>query len=380
MRVVHVSTDPGIPVFGTKGASVHVRAVLSELVRAGHEVHLATPRPGGEACDELREVRVHHLPAVGGGDPAERERSAWASDAAVADLLDDVRPDVVYERYALWGRSATRWARGRGVPSVLEVNAPLLREQAEHRVLVDHDGAGEATRSALSAATAVVCVSEPVAEWVRSVRPHEVHVEPNGVDVERLRPRDPGVRGVGPFTIGFVGTLRPWHGTAALVDALALLARGPDADAYRLLVVGDGPDLVPLRERARAAGVDHLVETTGAVAHADVPTLLHRMDVATAPYPPGAQYFSPLKIYEYLAAGVPVVASDVGQVPQALDHGRAGVLVAPGDPGAIAGAVRALRDDPARGRRYAARGRSLAESRSWAGVVRRSLAHAGVAV
>ena len=48
MRIAYVCTDPGIPVFGSKGASIHAQAVLGELSRAGHELHLLTPRPGGE--------------------------------------------------------------------------------------------------------------------------------------------------------------------------------------------------------------------------------------------------------------------------------------------------------------------------------------------
>jgi glycosyltransferase involved in cell wall biosynthesis len=76
------------------------------------------------------------------------------------------------------------------------------------------------------------------------------------------------------------------------------------------------------------------------------------MDIATAPYPPdeaGDSYFSPLKIYEYLAAGLPVVASGVGQIPAALDDGALGVLVVPGDAEKLAEALRALRaDQPSR--------------------------------
>ena len=72
------------------------------------------------------------------------------------------------------------------------------------------------------------------------------------------------------------------------------------------------------------------------------------MDVAVAPYPETAGYFSPLKVYEYLAAGLPVVASEVGQLPELLDHGRLGVLVEPGRADARAHAVADLRADEAR--------------------------------
>ena len=100
---------------------------------------------------------------------------------------------------------------------------------------------------------------------------------------------------------------------------------------WRLLLVGDGPLARTCPPAGRAAGLADRAELTGAVAPADVGSHLHRMDVACAPYPAGgSDYFSPLKVYEYLAAGLPVVASAVGQIPAALDHGRLGRLVPTG--------------------------------------------------
>ena len=145
MRVAYVCTDPGIPVFGSKGASLHVRAVVRELRRRGHEVHLVCARLGGETPADLADLPVHRLPVVRAEATAERERSAQASDAAVAAVLTDLSPDLVYERYALWGRTATAWAQQHHVPSVLEVNAPLVEEQARHRGLVDRAAGSPAT-------------------------------------------------------------------------------------------------------------------------------------------------------------------------------------------------------------------------------------------
>ena len=92
-------------------------------------------------------------------------------------------------------------------------------------------------------------------------------------------------------------------------------------------------------------------EFTGAVRPADVPALLHECGAATAPYPAEEDgrddYFSPLKIYEYMAAGMPIIASSVGQIPSILDDGRTGILVPPSEPAALAAALTRVADDPA---------------------------------
>ena len=382
MRIAYVCTDPGIPVFGSKGASVHAQAVLRELVARGADVQLVAARTGGPVPAGLESVEVHLLPPVPKGSPVEREQAARTSDAAVPRLLDALGPlDLVYERYSLWGRSATAWARDHGVSSLLEVNAPLVDEQAAHRALVGRVEADRVATAALSTATAVVCVSDEVAAWARtrSSRPERVHVVPNGVDVHRTTPSPRPVATSSPLTLGFVGTLKPWHGVETLVDALAVLdAQSPGG--HRLLLVGDGPQAAALRTRAADLDVAHLVEMTGAVAPADVSAQLHRMDIAVAPYPAlDAFYFSPLKVYEYLAAGLPVVASRIGQVAQALDDGRLGVLVEPGSSAALAAAIAGLSADAERRAQLSAAARTAAEQRhGWDRVVDRVLALAGV--
>jgi len=386
MRVAYVCTDPGVPAFGCKGASVHVQAVLEALVRRGDEVHLVTVAARGRPPSGLAGVRVHHLPLDATRDAAQRERRVRRADAGAADALARLHSslgiDLVYERYSLWGGSAMEWAAAAGVASMLEVNAPLVEEQASHRVLVDRRAAEDAAHRALSAAGAVLCVSDGVASWVRSRvgTTDRIHVLANGVDTRRVTPADrPVAPAAGtPFTIGFVGTLRPWHGVPTLADAFAALVAS-DA-TYRLLVVGDGPLAGELRTRVDAAGLSSHVELTGAVRPDRVPDLLRRMDLAVAPYPPIDDfYFSPLKVYEYLAAGLPVVASDVGDLSSVLDGGRLGVLTEPGDPAALAQAVASLRADPGLRDRMSRAGRRHAvEDHDWSKVVETALARAAV--
>ncbi len=348
-RIAYLSTDPGVPVFGRKGASVHVQSVVRELLRRGHEVHLLASRVGGDTPRGLEDVVLHELPAVTGATGAEREASARASaQAAVAVLaaLDtDERLELVLERYSLWSAAAMEWCAGRGVPAVLEVNAPLVDEQARHRVLADRDRAEAIAARAFAAATSIVCVTPAVADWVAERVPgrEHVHVVANGVDTRHIAPR-PAVPGR-PFTVGFVGTLKPWHGVEVLVRAFARFA---ETDPWaRLRLVGDGPQREAIEALAAELRITDRVDLTGAVAPERMPEELAAMDVAVAPYPWLEDfYFSPLKIYEYLAAGLPVVASRIGGVPRLLEDGDIGMLVTPGSVDELAAVLAGLHLSP----------------------------------
>jgi glycosyltransferase involved in cell wall biosynthesis len=374
MRLAYVCTDPGIPVFGAKGASVHVQELLRAYRRLGHEVILVAARVEGTPPADLEDVEVVELGRARGADTARRELAAMAVDERAERVLAGIDGlALVHERYSLWGGAGIRVATNRGVPGVLEVNAPLIDEQATHRELVHRQLATQRLLATVRQATTVTAVSEPVADWVRAHAPEvadAVHVIANGVDTDRIRPAEAGGRR--PFTVGFVGNLRPWHGVETLIDAVAQLrTRVPDA---RILLVGDGKARTELEAAAETAGVP--LTCTGALRPADVPAQLHRMDVACAPYPAGdaAAYFSPLKVLEYLAAGVAVVASDTGQLPELLDHGRCGVLVAPGDAAALAAGLGVLAADPSRRAELGRAGRAkVVEHHRWRDVAARTL-------
>ena len=383
MRVAFVCADPGVPVFGAKGSSVHVQSVVRALLRRGAEVELLAARVDGPPPAGLEGVALHRLPRPPKSDPAERERRARAANAELARTLAVLAPvDLVYERCSLWSVAALRHARRAGVPAVLEVNAPLVEEQARHRVLADRAAAERIARVQAELADVLVAVSAGVAAHLRRRHPGaagRVRVIGNGVDPERFPAALAAERAAAPFTVGFVGTLKPWHGVETLADAFALL-RAHVSDA-RLLVVGDGPARAALERRLDAAGVAAAAELTGSVRPDVVPALLARMSVAVAPYPPLPQfYFSPLKVLEAMAAGLPVVASRVGDLQRLVADGRTGRLVPPGDPEALATALCSLADRPdERVRLGAAARRAVLAAHTWDAVVGRILAATAVA-
>ena len=334
MKIAYVCADPGIPLGGTKGASVHLRSLAEALVRRGHELLLFCARTEG-SNPPPRGARIVKLPPQG--------QASWLVKKFAAASVE-----AVLERYSLPGGSALEAARILGLPFTLEVNAPLVEEAARFRGLQDVDMWRERERKLLGEADRVVVVSRALRDHVLAAgtRPDAVSVIPNGVELDLFR------RGGGDavrnrlgiddaFVIGFVGSLKPWHGVSLLLEAFATLP-----SSYRLLVVGEGPEEASLKARASLLGLHARALFAGAVPHAEIPAYLDGMDIGTAPFEAMTGfYFSPLKVVEYLAAALPVVASRQGDLP--LLVGDAGLLFEPGSREALTGALRRLGEDAA---------------------------------
>ena len=157
-----------------------------------------------------------------------------------------------------------------------------------------------------------------------------------------LPARDPAGR-----TVVYAGQLYRWKGVSTLLEAMALL---PEA---RLVVLGGrgpaDPDLAACKEHVQRLGIQDRVEFRGFVPHAQVRATIAGMGVAVLPLPNNlmARYFtSPLKLFDYMASGTPIVASDLPTVGEVLDDGDNALLVPPEDPSALAAAIRRLLVNP----------------------------------
>lgn len=283
----------------------------------------------------------------------------------------------VWQRHELFQTAGVDLARRLGVPSVLFVPATVVWEASRWSVhrpgwsrLAERLGEVEALR----AADAVACGSEVVAEQARRLgaRPERVLVTPTGVDLDLFATapdrcearRRLGLEG--RFVVGWTGSFRTFH---AVEIAVRAMARVPDAV---LLLVGDGPERRRVEDLARRDGVE--VRTTGTVPHADVPAHLAAMDVGLVAASPGDNFhYSPLKLAEYLAAGLPVVAPAAPGLRARLEGGVDALLVPPGDEAGLADAIRRLRDDEGLRARLGAAARAAAPRWSWDHQVRRVL-------
>jgi glycosyltransferase involved in cell wall biosynthesis len=244
MRIAYVCADGGIAVFGEKGASVHINAIADAFCRTGHEVRVLCAKRGSGAAEyEVEQVTADCDPHQ---DRAGKERNHLATGAAIENRLVRLHRswpfDLIYERYSLWSTAGVRAARRLDVPVVVEVNAPLVAEQAEFRSLVLADEAHAVEAEVFRSADALAVVSDELVPYVTAhgAARGRVHVIPNAVDTRRFhrgvaRASIPGVPD-DAFVVGFSGSLKAWHGLDTLLPAFrALRERLPKAHLSRVM-------------------------------------------------------------------------------------------------------------------------------------------------
>ncbi|MGD2107895.1 MAG: glycosyltransferase [Phycisphaerae bacterium] len=289
-------------------------------------------------------------------DIPNRSRIAWYS---LARILRDWRPAILHARNTgtFWDASiaATLTRSTRLVLGYhgLETPGPFNQRQ---RVVIRLAGPAGARFTTVSHAGA-----RQLHQWAH-VPQRRIHLVPNGVDLARFTRHDPADAartrqnlGLSPdsFVIGTVGSLTPVKRQDLLIDAFAAATR--ELPRAHLLLVGDGPLRAKLDEHARKAGVPERVRFTG--WRDDVPALLNGMDAFVCC---SASEGMSNSVLEALAAGLPIIATDVGDNPVLVRDNRAGRIVPPNDPAALANALRDLGSSPELRRQYARAARTRA--------------------
>ncbi len=267
--------------------------------------------------------------------------------------------DLVYERNGIYNVGIAMACKRLRIPYVMFFDADQILELdylGEPITGILRWRAKNMLRYNLAVAACVVCVSEQsrshlITTW--NVPAEKLMVISNGVDVQRFQPNSEartevrvglGVDNITPMIV-FVGSFHEWHDVSTLLDAFALvLTADPEV---RLFLVGEGRQRQAMVHRVIDLGIDHAVHFTGRESHAEIPRLIAAADIAVAPVPQMEQnlWLSPMKLFEYMASGTAVVASNVGQLAHVVKDGRNGLLVPPGDAEAMAVALKRLIDN-----------------------------------
>jgi glycosyltransferase involved in cell wall biosynthesis len=372
MRLLYICQDPGIAVFGRKGASTHIREVCRAWLGLGHQVHLVCVEMGPDVDPSLG-LPVSTVPAVRRrilGSDLRRVLLNRRFAQRLPVIARDFAPDLIYERHSLYTGAARGLARRRGVPHLLEANALLSDEQRER--LHWPALAARSERRAFQSTDCLITVSPGLAatcaQW--GVPAERIHTVPMAVDPAHFspRPRDVELRakwGWKPEDVvaGYLGALTAWHQPELLLRAVApIVARHPE---LRLLFIGGAPQHVALyTEMAKQLGLGDRAVFTGAMPYTQVPAALAELDIGVVP---GVHRWStPTKMFEYGAMRIALVAPRTENIAAVIDDSATGLLFAPNSAESLGAALdRLLADEPLRRRIAEAAHRRVLERHTW---------------
>ncbi len=264
----------------------------------------------------------------------------------------------LYQRYSVLNYSGAEVASRLGCPFVLEYNGSEVWVARHWSTPMIFEGLADRIEQAnLRRADLIVVVSKALRDEVvaRGLPPERVLVNPNAVDPLRYHP---GIDGepvrrrlglTGRLVIGFIGTFGPWHGAEVLAQAVRpVTAQLPDA---HFLFIGSGSGMPRVQAIIAGDSVGARVTFAGMVPQEEAPAYLAACDILVSPHvpnPDGTPFFgSPTKLFEYMAMGKGIVASDLDQIGEILSHGKTAWLVRPGDPTDLAAGIVMLAKDPA---------------------------------
>jgi len=363
VKILYVASDQSVP--GHTGGSVHVQEVAQGLAARGHLTHAVVRHAGTAVATEQRDGVLWHR--VAWWPPHRLFR--FRARASVAKIAAEVAPDVVIERYYNFGGEGVLVARQRGIPALLEVNSPIVDHPGSVKGALDAALFGSMRRYREALCRHSAALVSPLLEIVPEFARGKTELVTWGANVDAFRPqrREPELLrrlGVpaGAVCVVFSGSFRPWHGVHVFEAAAERLVGR--ADIFFLLV--GGPDAgEPRRFRGRRLG---------AVAYERMPELLASADIGVAPYDTSRLkqlrlgfYWSPLKVFEYMASGLPPITIARHPLTEIVRAGVDGLHFEEANAAALARAIEALADDPALRQRLGQSARERVVARySWA--------------
>ncbi len=410
LNIAHLYQESGIRFYEPHAAQLHIYHTIRGLQRTGHEVTLLALQGRQVLC--TRDLQVFKSDKLSAGHYG---KLGWSGATLFKlfesglrrlqqqlhlpylALFDSYRMaeagsinlkgfDLIHERFNLLSLGGAWASRKLGIPFVLEVNADLL-EQRKFKGIPERGlrrlFAVWATRMCYNAAAKIICISADLKDHLISkwnIEESKLIVLPCAADGEAfgLNFNSNHIRRNLSLTtepvVMWVGGFYPWHDLDLLLKSFALvLQRHPDA---KLVLVGDGQTRPSVEQIVQKNGLRQAVILTGAIAHTSMPEMLSIADVAVVPSTPVPASHggtgTPLKLFEYMAAGKAIVATALNHAAQVIQNGHNGLLVEAGDVNRFAEAIMTLLNDPAERVRLGQNARQQAiEQYSWEEYTRR---------
>jgi len=390
-RVLYVASS-SLPHHAT-GYTQRTHALLKSLRNRGVEIHCVT-RPGypkdrpdrkdvpGSYIHDVDRIPYELLPGVHRREVPPDEYITRSADA-IERKARELRPAVIHAASNHEaGLPALIAARRLGLPFIYEVRglweytAASKRPNWEQTERFEFEMRLESL--IVQQADAVLTLTGALADELirRGAEPGKIALAPNAIhpeEFELLSRNDSLAESLGlkpsDFVVGYVGAIVKYEGLEDLLTALSLLRT--DFPSIRALLVGGGDDLDRLKAMATEIGVDDVCIFTGRVTPSQAKEHLALLDTVVLPRKPYpvCQLVSPLKPMEAMAAGIPLVVSDVGALKEMVRENETACVHKSGDPQSLANQIRRLVEDPAFRRSLAEEGRNQAVARhTWARV------------
>ncbi len=369
MKLVYLSTAR-VP--DDWGHVIHIMHMCSSFAHAGAEVELVVPRRAATSdvdpfihAGVEKNFTITKLPCI---DLFAGSSSKWLFFLRTFTFLIAARIYLTFRSYD------TLYTRERFV-------ALFFQNFAYEVHSVSHT-AGWIHRRLLSNARSFIVLTHAIRDSfvLSGVSESRIHVEPDAVDIAKFSGVQPvatlreqnGIAASAPL-IGYVGTLKTLgmeKGVATAIESLLYIQ-----DAVLCVVGGESKDIEEYRAQAQEHGVGSRVIFIGKVAHDLVPSYIAAFNIVVAPFPDLEHYrlyMSPLKIFEYMASGLPMIVSDLPTLREVLSDQTAR-FVAPGDAKALALAAQELLSDPVHAKEMAERARMEVSKYTWDARAKRTL-------
>lgn len=356
MRILYLSLDERTAVDQPAGGSMHIISVTEALRKLGHEVELVATTSAREGT--MVGSFTGRRSRIKGMMPARlwvlvRDIYDAARDSKnverVERVIDDFGPDVIYERNSYLHHAGAVAARKKSVPYFMEINAPTSEERRElfGAPLGWYHDRKELGRARF--ANGIVVVSGVLRDMLvkRGVEPGKIAVFPNAIEpgrfencAEKGKALREKVGAKGPV-VGFVGSIAAFHGVARLIEAAAEIR--PEFPDILVWIVGAGASLGDLKALAAKLELENNVRFEGRVPADEVPAYAAAFDIGVLPGT--AYYTSPIKLFEYGAAGAPTIAPRTPAVREVLEDGVHAILTDSKEE--LAEAIKFLLNNPA---------------------------------
>ncbi len=272
------------------------------------------------------------------------------------DIIRKEQPDFIYQHHADFSFSGSKLKRDTGLPFFLQCEGVQQWVKKNWGKLYMPKLLRIAEQTQWEMADAIFVISQKVKDMMveYGADADKIHVHPSAVDPDQFTPEVDGewvkkkYRMEDNYIVGFTGTFAPWHGIEVLAESVKhIIKHIPNA---KVLLVGDGELRPRIEEIIKRDNVEDKVVITGVVPYPTVPNHLKACDVLLSPCVSNDDesgfFNSPVKLFEYLGIGKPIIATDVGQQGEVIIDNDNGLLIPEKSPGAIAEAVYKIYKDP----------------------------------